>query len=218
MDNTTTSARLVTTIGKVWSAIRNQHPDVPDVVVTLGAGAKKRGLVLGHFAASAWQAGDDQVPELFVGGEGLKSGADALLVTLLHEAAHGVAHTREIKDTSRQGRYHNEKYRVLATELGLTVTKDAKLGWSASALAEGTAATYTREVDQLAKVLTAYRRTFGQVSDGGRKSNNNGITARCNCLRKIRVSRTTYEAGPILCGICNAPFAADETDDATGEE
>jgi hypothetical protein len=28
-----------------------------------------------------------------------------VLGTLLHEAAHGLADTREIKDTSRQGRY-----------------------------------------------------------------------------------------------------------------
>lgn len=214
--NTDISARLVGAIGEVWSGIRRRNPDVPDVVITVGAGAKRNGVTLGHFAAAAWQSGEDQVSELFIGGEGLKSGADELLTTLLHEAAHGVAHTREIKDTSRQGRYHNDKYRALAEEIGLTVTKDTKLGWSASQLADGTARQYAAEVEQLAAVLVAHRRTFGRVEDGGRKSNNNGITAECQCPRKIRVSQSTYDAGPIVCGVCNAPFTA--PDDVTADE
>jgi hypothetical protein len=209
------SARLVATIGQVWAGIRSRNPDVPDVVITVGAGASKNGLTLGHFAASAWQSGDDQVSELFVGGEGLKSGAEEVLTTLLHEAAHGIAHTRQIKDTSRQGRYHNEKYRTLANEIGLTVTKSNKLGWSDSELTEATRTEYAAEIQQLAAVLVAHRRTFAQVEDGGRK-NNNGITAECGCPRKIRISRTAYEAGPIICGVCDSEFIA--TDAAHGED
>lgn len=213
------SARLVGAIGEVWAGIRRRNPDVPDVVISVGAGAKKNGLTLGHFAASAWQSGEDQVSELFIGGEGLKSGAEEVLATLLHEAAHGVAHTRGIKDTSRQGRYHNDKYRALAQEVGLTVTKSTQLGWSACQLAEDTTADYAAELDQLAAVLVAHRRTFGRVDDGGRKSNNNGITAECQCPRKIRVSCTSYDAGPIVCGVCHAPFTAPETDnDETGND
>ena len=56
-----------------------------------------------------------------MGGEGLRRGARAVLGTLLHEAAHGVATTRGIKDTSRQGRYHNRRFAELAAELGITV-------------------------------------------------------------------------------------------------
>jgi len=44
-----------------------------------------------------------------------------VLGTLLHEAAHGMAATRQIKDTSRQGRYHNRRFAELAAELGITV-------------------------------------------------------------------------------------------------
>jgi hypothetical protein len=35
----------------------------------------------------------------------------------VHEAAHGLANTRGVKDTSRQGRYHNKRFRALAEEL-----------------------------------------------------------------------------------------------------
>jgi hypothetical protein len=61
----------------------------------------------GHYAALRW------------GRE------DAQLATLLHEAAHGLAHVRKIPDTSRQGRYHNRRYQVLAEELGLDVAEPA---------------------------------------------------------------------------------------------
>lgn len=55
-----------------------------------------------------------------------------VLGTLLHEAAHGVASTRGIKDTSRQGRYHNRRFAQLATELGIVVAPDGARGWSAT--------------------------------------------------------------------------------------
>jgi hypothetical protein len=64
-------------------------------------------------AEPPWQHGEDQVSELFIGGEGLQAETSTVLVTMLHEAAHGIAHTRQIKDTSRQGRYHNDRYRNL---------------------------------------------------------------------------------------------------------
>ena len=43
-----------------------------------------------------------------------------MLATLLHEAAHALARVREIQDTSRQGRYHNQRCstRVSASRAG----------------------------------------------------------------------------------------------------
>jgi hypothetical protein len=58
-----------------------------------------------------WTAGEAVMPEVFVGGEGLIRGAASVLETLLHEAAHALAYVRDIKDTSRQGRYHTPAVR-----------------------------------------------------------------------------------------------------------
>lgn len=44
--------------------------------------------------------------------------------------AHALAHVRGIKDTSRQGRWHNTKFKALAEELGIEVSKDPRIGWS----------------------------------------------------------------------------------------
>jgi hypothetical protein len=71
----TISPRLITAIDRTWAAIQQLHPDVPDVVITLGAGSGgKAGLKLGHFAAGRWQRADVRLPELFIGGEGLAKG------------------------------------------------------------------------------------------------------------------------------------------------
>ena len=142
------ASRLVRALEQVWGAIQRRHPEVPAVVVTLGAGSVgvPRGVLkLGHFAADRWTAGgagSPAVAELFVGGEGLAQGAESVLATLLHEAAHGLADVRRVQDTSRQGRYHNTRYKALGEELGLVVTQVAGIGWSGTALADGTTARY----------------------------------------------------------------------------
>ena len=119
------ASRLVAALEHAWTAIRSHHPDVPQVVIVVASGSdpRSRRLNLGHFAAGRWQlTNPDQPtdrPEVLVSGEGLQRGPVDVLGTLLHEAAHGLAHARKISDTSRQGRYHNRRYATLARELGL---------------------------------------------------------------------------------------------------
>jgi hypothetical protein len=128
------------------------------------------------------------------------------LGTLLHEAAHGLAHVRAIKDTSRQGRFHNTRYKRLALEVGLDVTTIGTLGWSATSVPDTTVIEYTRQLDELAAVLTAWRH---READPDRRTNsNNGLPAVCGCGRRIRVAPSTYQAGPILCGLCGNEFTA----------
>ncbi|MGH3449561.1 MAG: hypothetical protein ACRDQW_02320 [Haloechinothrix sp.] len=205
---------LVEALENTWRAIQKRHPDVPDVMLTLGAGSiGDRGtLRLGHFAAARWQIGKaERLPELFVGGEGLNRPAPAILGTLLHEAAHGVAHVRGIQDTSRQGRFHNRRFKALAEELGITVEQTGNIGWSETNVPDHTAGAYQTEIDQLTAALKAYRHREPGAAGGhgtgrGRTSNNNGVSAACNCGRRIRTPRSTYEAGSIVCGLCGTDF------------
>jgi hypothetical protein len=57
----------------------------------------------------------------------LVRGPADVLGTLLHEAAHAVAHVRGIKDSSRRGCWTNTRFKALAEELGIEVTKDPLL-------------------------------------------------------------------------------------------
>ncbi|KIA61250.1 hypothetical protein [Nocardia vulneris] len=209
-DSDTITGLLVSALEHTWAAIRSRHPDVPEVVLTVGSGSTGSDLTLGHFAPNRWIRGEYELHELFVGGEGLQRGAADVLGTLLHEAAHGVAVTRGIKDTSRQGRWHNERFRGIGEELGLTLNHHPKLGWSLTRVPADTERLYRDELDKLAFALVAYRRREPQRR-GGRKSSNNGVSAECGCGRKLRISRSAFEVGGIRCEVCDELFEPPES-------
>jgi len=158
---------------------------------------------LGHYAGSRWrQNGEEALAEVFVGGEGVARGAQDVLATLLHEAAHGLAERRGIKDTSRQGRYHNRRFRALAEELGLEVSHDPALGWSPTVLAAHTAAGYAAEIAALEIALVAYR-----VAEPHRPMRPTGsVACVCGCGRRIRIAPSVLALGPVLCGVCGETF------------
>lgn len=208
---------MIRALERAWFAIRARHPEIPAAVIVVGAGSGiGPGLKLGHFAAMRWGAEHDattavcakvdRLPEVFVGGEGLARGPADVLATLLHEAAHALAHVRGIKDTSRQGRWHNARFKALADELGIAVTKDPKIGWSPTALHDSTRHAYTVTIDELGRALTLIRAT--EHRGRGTKAKVNP-PALCGCGRKIRVSKAMLAVGPIVCGICGTSFEVD---------
>lgn len=205
---TTLTINVLSALDSVWQAIRARHPDVPAVVMTLGSGtlgARPGTETLGHFAANRWQHGDLRLPELFVSGESLRRGPADVLGTLLHEAAHGVAHTRQIADTSRQGRYHNRRFKALGEELGLALLEDSRIGWSLTHVPTGTQHTYRDQLAALSQALVAYR--HAEPPRTGRRAGTNLAVALCACQRRIRVAPRTLAGAPITCGACGGEFA-----------
>jgi len=190
------------------------------VVMVLGAGSigTAGSLRLGHFAAMRWADPDQpttdaqdggvavRLPEVFVGGEGLARCPADVLGTLLHEAAHALAHVRDIKDTSRQGRWHNAKFKALAEELGIEVTKDPRSGWSPTTIPVTTCEQYTEVIAELGRVLRLHRSV--EIA-GGKDKKPSPPPCVCECGRKIRVAPTVLAAGPITCGVCGTDFAPD---------
>lgn len=224
------SAPMVAALEWAWAAIRSRHPEVPAVVMVLGAGsigAMGGGLKLGHFAAMRWAhpdqpaAGDCvgesvRLPEVFVGGEGLARGPADVLGTLLHEAAHALAHVRGIKDSSRQGRRHNARFKALAEELGIEVTKDSRIGWSATTLPADTRDAYAEVIVELGRALRLHR--SAEIAEGRRTKKPSLPPCVCECGRRIRVSPIVLAADPISCGVCGTDFTPDLPDeDPNGE-
>ena len=87
-----------------------------------------------------------------------------------------MAAARKVQDTSRQGHWHDARYRVIATELGLDVAQASGIGWSATTLPPVTAAIYADALDDLSPALVAWRRP---ERHGTRPSNNNGVSVKC---------------------------------------
>ena len=226
------SAPMVAALEAAWAAIRARHPELPAVVIVLGAGSGDRGgaLRLGHFAAMRWSPTDPTsdgtgagagLAEVFIGGEGLARGPVDVLGTLLHEAAHALAHVRGVQDTSRQGRWHNVRFKAIAEELGIAVEKDPKLGWSPTTVPDGPREAYAAVIAELGSALRMRRAS--ETTGGGEKPKKPGPPALvCGCGRRIRASVSVREAGPIWCGVCEQEFTpetpADGDDNGDGQD
>lgn len=164
---TETGSQLIAALENVWSAIRKRHPEVPDVVIITGSSFKTGRPVWGHYGHDFWTNGRfvvdsegtverEHKPELFVAGERLAVGATETVQTMLHEAAHGLAAARGIKDCSRQGRYHNGRFRELAVELGLEYKPerpDETIGFSAVTITDETRKAYADVIRELTEAI-----------------------------------------------------------------
>jgi hypothetical protein len=210
------SAAVVYALEGAWVAIRARHPDVPAAVVIVGSGSERGQLAKwGHFAAHRWQHGTDRLPEVLVSGEGLNREPAAVLATLLHEAAHGLADARGVKDTSRQGRWHNRHFATLARELGLDVAKTDKFGWSGTVCTTDTATGYHDTITSLKGALTLWRHT--ETATPGTPKAPSTVAAVCDCRRRIRAAISVLLLGPILCAVCDGPFLPDQLPEGSEE-
>ena len=199
---------LLDALEQGWAAIAGRHPDLPaaQIIVAQGSGSRG-GVVLGHLAPDRWQPsahGDPGklVHELLIGGEGLARGAHDVFGTVLHEAAHALAIARQVADTSRDGRYHNDLYRQLAEELGLIVQRSRHLGWNTTTLSPTTGQRYAPQIAAIDAAITRHRLPEPSLR-GGR----NLAAATCGCPRRIRVAAGTLLAGAITCELCGEAFA-----------
>lgn len=246
--NDNTGSAVVKALEAVWTDLRKRHPDLPDVVIITGSGLTGGPSRWGHFWADRWnvegaavepiEGKPERRAEMFVAGERLACGAEATLQTMLHEGAHALAEVRGIQDTSRQGRWHNQRFLDLAREVGLDYPDERAsktIGWSAVVLTDETREHYAPLIKKLDAAIVAHLNMptllgLGLGTDGenapktktktgtpGRQ--NPRLTCGCDKPRIIRVSRATVEQGPILCGVCKEAFSEDEPEQpASGTE
>jgi curved DNA-binding protein CbpA len=207
------ASRILKVLEDTWLEIRRWHPEIPLAVIIIASGTDGKQTRLGHHAPGRWNVAGEQRTEIMISGEGLRRSSREVLGTLLHEAAHALAHARDIKDTSRQGRYHNKHFKTHAEELGLTVEHDDRNGWSASTITSVTQTAYARQLDTLTEAMTLWR--HGEATTGPTaRRNTNFIAAVCPCGRSIRVAASTLAEAPITCQACDQDFQAKNADGA----
>jgi hypothetical protein len=211
------ASNLVAALERAWAGIRERHPELPAVFVIIGSGdegGRSKRLTYGHFWALKWVRGEEELHELFIGGEGLKRQPVEVLTTLIHEAAHTLAHVRGIQDTSRRGIYHNKRFAAIARELGITPALDAKIGWSPCTMPEDTQDAYRQTIEELTAALDVYRRGNVRTATAASKSRNQPVAVcACGPDRKIRVSAKQLEDAPIMCRGCGQDFEMVDSDD-----
>jgi hypothetical protein len=226
----------------VVEAARRRQDELPglvetlqdDVVLTMGGTSRP---AYGWFAEGAWRFGDRQVHEVFLNadrrpGHPAATPAEDVLVTLLHEACHVWAQLNSVKDTSRDGRYHNRRFAEIALVIGLAVEKHPVIGHHTPGLSSWARADYADLLDKLERGLVLAREpkltesvgslpdTDGDAGDDDVSGTSGTATppmkyvfASCQCqdarqhLITIRVAKGSWRPGTICCSACQAPFA-----------
>jgi len=201
-------SRILAVLEDTWQAIRVSHPEIPLVVIIVASGTDGKQARYGHHAPGRWHVNHEERTEIMISGEGRD--ARDVLGTLLHEAAHALAAARGIKDTSRQGRYHNTKFKTLAEELGINLTFDPAIGWSITTVPDRTAEAYADQMAALHAAMTLWR--TDEMLAPAQRRNTNLIAAICPCGRSIRAAASTLAEAPIICTACGEPFTPKNAD------
>lgn len=229
-----TGSAVVKLLEKVWARIRENHPELPQIVMITGSGLVGSSK-WGHFRPNGWKvraegaATSETMHEMFMAGETLAKGARQVLQTMLHEGAHTLARVRDVQDTSRQGRWHNAQFRKLAEEMGLEhkhLQADNSHGFSFVTLTQSTITAYAdllAELDREIHLTCNLPGWLGGEQDeegnGGEKitkpktgetKSSGNVKATCLCAEPliIRLSQRVLDLGVVKCDECDEMFMA----------
>ncbi|MFR9674581.1 hypothetical protein [Streptomyces sp. TR06-5] len=188
-DVSTTPPVLAAELAAAWADIQRHHPELPDLAA----------------------------PESLIGESSSACGAELSFERLLHEAVHGIAASRGVRDTSRAGRYHNRRFLAIAEELGLEHSEEPhpSSGFSLVTLTPATRRRYRSTAERLQRAVAAHN--AATTTEGGRSfrgpaarhgSSGGGVRVKavCECGRNVRVVPSVLAQAPIMCGACGKPF------------
>ena len=216
---------VVIALEEAYAALKLCWPELPAVVITVFYDRHRS--VRGYFWDGQWRSqADPFLPELHIDSTILSDPPEAILKTLVHEAAHALAQSRGIKDTSREGRYHNQRFSELAQEMGHIVEPDSRIGLRTPRLRpEWLAGRYGPLVQTIgAASQKLWQEDYSSlVRAGGNGYARNVVRnlpsppkgrlvkAVCGCSppRIIRAARNTLQAAPIRCTACGGEFTLD---------
>ena len=223
-----TASALVRACEEAWADIRDHHPELPDAVMILGTGMERGRLVkLGHWWGGRWLADGALRGEVLLAGEALHLAPKEVFEVLLHEAAHGLNAARGVKDTSRGGRYHNQRFAAAAHEVLLEVRAMPPYGLASTSLSPAGRERYGPTVERLGEAMRIVRQLergaglgegaegaggktgAGAEADGGAGTGRGrgSVVSSCGCGRRMRMAPSVLAAGPVVCGVCGAEFA-----------
>ena len=103
----------------------------PRVVIAVSS---RRTLSLGWYSPNRWGGKRDAIDEIAILPGTTSAGIHETSNTLVHELAHFVNEALEIRDTCRDGRYHNRRFKGMAENFGLGVQKVTTYGYAATTI------------------------------------------------------------------------------------
>jgi rubrerythrin len=144
--------------------------------------------------------------EINICAEYLARTIEEVAETMLHEMVHLFNLQEGVKDTSRGGTYHNNKFKDAAEAHGLTVEKDEKYGWCKTALNPEA----REEVEYFADMINKksfdlFRQPEGEKEKkGGKSSSRKYVCPVCGAI--IRATKEVK----VICADCDVMFELQE--------
>lgn len=140
--------------------------------------------------------------ELNICAEHLQRPLPEVVGTLLHEMVHLHCIMQGIKDTSRNGWYHNDKYKAQAEAHGLVVEKTDKYGYSKTSLSPETLewlSTITTE-----ETFAIHRKALPKKQQKTKKNHSYKYTCP-NCGNSVRATKSVC----VACMDCSVQMLLD---------
>lgn len=128
MKETTKMSRAVGQLEKMYHALNTDYfsGELETPIITV----QSKPGTWGHCSvAKIWRRKEDSTYEMNIAAEVLDKELEEIIDTLLHEMIHLYCRMKGIKETSRNGTYHNGKFKELAERCGLVCVKTA-YGWN----------------------------------------------------------------------------------------
>lgn len=206
---------IVGSLERAYDVVRSKHPELPAVVINIGTGVRGRQSRWGHFHHDRWvdAVSKGRHPELFIAGERLACGAEAVLETLLHESAHALGAVRDIKNTSGpSNKYHNRKFLTLAEELTLKHKGDGadpQHGFAFTDITDKTREVYAEALAILKDSTSLYLDNLGNGTPKKKKAKDrNLIKCVCECAEPlvVRMSQKVLDTHAVFCSECSCEF------------
>jgi len=206
MTNATPTTTIQSALDDALRVIQSLNPNVPAALAVIIAPHKG---AHGTFLADSWTdtAGEHTGSarhEIAMNPQSFDKGAEQVLSTLIHETAHALAHATGVKDTSRQGRFHNGKFRDVATAMGLVVVEDDKIGHRTTGLQEHAKVEYADTLAALEAVLVTFKKP-----DKPKVSKKTTVRVACDCDQPVTLPIKWYEevmASTLVCNLCDGGY------------
>ena len=161
------SAPMVVALEAAWAAIWEWHPEIPAAVIVLGAGsigAAGGGLKLGHVAAMRWNDPRPDRPGRRYRPRGcgcrrcssVVKDSRAARLSARDAVARGRTRARGCagdQGHKQAGPLAYARFKALAEELGIEVTKDPRIGWSPTSIPAATRDLYDEVIAELGRAL-----------------------------------------------------------------
>ncbi|MFD9628645.1 hypothetical protein [Peribacillus muralis] len=133
---------VITELHKAFDLLNKHFYDNKLTPVVIAIQAKGKSNAYGWYTPyPSWAEGDETKQEITITAEHLDRPYLEIMRTLHHEMIHHYCHLNDIAETSRQGKYHNKKFKEESEKRGFHYPDgkpDAKIGWSYSKLTEET--------------------------------------------------------------------------------